>query len=109
MTGPSKKGFDSVEEAIAAIAAGDMVVVTDDASRENEGDLIMAASKVTAESINQMLLHGRGLICVPLMTNQLTHLGINSMVAHNRESHRTDFTVSVDAASGITTGSSGRT
>ncbi len=104
MTGPSKKGFDSVEEAIAAIAAGDMVVVTDDASRENEGDLIMAASKVTAESINQMLLHGRGLICVPLMTNQLTHLGINSMVAHNRESHRTDFTVSVDAASGITTG-----
>jgi 3,4-dihydroxy 2-butanone 4-phosphate synthase/GTP cyclohydrolase II len=104
MTGPSKKGFDSVEEAIAAIAAGDMVVVTDDASRENEGDLIMAASKVNAESINQMLLHGRGLICVPLMTNQLTHLGINSMVAHNRESHRTDFTVSVDAASGITTG-----
>ena len=104
MSGPSKKGFDSVEDAIAAIAAGEMVVVTDDESRENEGDLVMAASKVTAESINQMLLHGRGLICVPLMTNQLTHLGINSMVANNRESHRTDFTVSVDAARGITTG-----
>ena len=104
MSRPTKKGFDSVEDAISAIAAGDMVVVTDDASRENEGDLVMAASKVTAESVNQMLLHGRGLICVPLMTDQLTQLGINSMVANNRESHRTDFTVSVDAARGITTG-----
>jgi 3,4-dihydroxy 2-butanone 4-phosphate synthase/GTP cyclohydrolase II len=104
MSRPSQKGFDSVEDAITAIAEGKMVVVTDDASRENEGDLVMAASKVTAESVNQMLLHGRGLICVPLMTNQLSHLGINSMVANNRESHRTDFTVSVDAASGITTG-----
>ncbi|MBO93497.1 MAG: 3,4-dihydroxy-2-butanone-4-phosphate synthase [Opitutales bacterium] len=104
MSRPKQNGFDTVEDAVAAIAAGKMVVVTDDESRENEGDLIMAASKVTAESINQMLLHGRGLICVPLMTNQLTHLGINSMVANNRESHRTDFTVSVDAARGITTG-----
>ncbi len=104
MSRPKQNGFDTVDDAVSAIAAGEMVVVTDDASRENEGDLVMAASKVTPESVNQMLLHGRGLICIPLMTSQLTHLGINSMVANNRESHRTDFTVSVDAARGITTG-----
>ena len=100
----AKNGFDQVEEAIAEVAKGNMVVVTDDASRENEGDLVMAASKITPESVNQMLLHGRGLICAPLMSNQLAHLGINSMVPNNREAHRTDFTVSVDAADGITTG-----
>ncbi len=100
----AKNGFDPVEEAIAEVANGNMVVVTDDASRENEGDLVMAASKITPESVNQMLLHGRGLICAPLMSNQLAHLGINSMVPNNREAHRTDFTVSVDAADGITTG-----
>ena len=100
----AKRGFDPVEEAIAEVAKGNMVVVTDDASRENEGDLVMAASKITPESVNQMLLHGRGLICAPLMNSQLAHLGINSMVPNNREAHRTDFTVSVDAAEGITTG-----
>ncbi len=100
----STSSFDSVEEAVAEIAKGNMVVVTDDASRENEGDLIMAAEKVTPEKVNQMLLHGRGLICVPLVSNQLGRMGINSMVPHNREAQRTDFTVSVDAAEGITTG-----
>ena len=104
MSPPKQKGFGTVKDAINAIGAGKMVVVTDDASRENEGDLVIAASKVTAKSVNQMLLHGRGLICVPLTPSQLPHLGINSMVANNRESHRTDFTVSVDAAQGITTG-----
>lgn len=104
MSNSKQTGFDSVEEAIEACASGKMVIVTDDASRENEGDLVMAASKVSAESLNQMLLHGRGLICVPLMSNQLSRLGINSMVPNNREAHRTDFTVSVDAASGISTG-----
>lgn len=97
-------GFDPVEDAIAEIAKGNLVIVTDDEARENEGDLIMAASKVTPESVNQMILHARGLICVPLMTNQLTRLGISSMVPHNREAQRTDFTVSVDAANGISTG-----
>ena len=96
--------FDKVEEAVADIAAGKIVIVTDDESRENEGDLVMAASKVTPESVNTMLLHGRGLICVPAMENQLRRLGINPMVPENRESHKTDFTVSVDAAKGITTG-----
>jgi 3,4-dihydroxy 2-butanone 4-phosphate synthase / GTP cyclohydrolase II len=104
MTKSEKKGFDPVEDAIAEIAKGNMIIVTDDESRENEGDLIMAASKVTPEAINQMIVHGRGLICVPLLSNQLTRLGVSSMVPHNREAQRTDFTVSVDAAEGISTG-----
>ena len=97
-------GFDTVEDALIEIANGNLVIVTDDEGRENEGDLIMAASKVTPESINQMILHARGLICVPLMSDQLSRLGISSMVANNREAQRTDFTVSVDATNGISTG-----
>ena len=104
MTKSANMGFDPVEEAIAEIANGNMIIVTDDESRENEGDLIMAASKVTPEAVNKMIVHGRGLICVPLLSSQLTRLGISSMVPHNREAQRTDFTVSVDAAEGITTG-----
>ncbi|MDC3335827.1 3,4-dihydroxy-2-butanone-4-phosphate synthase [Opitutales bacterium] len=99
-----KSGFDSVEDAIAEIGKGNLVIVTDDEARENEGDLVMAASKATPESINQMILHARGLICVPLMSNQLSRLGISSMVHNNRESQQTDFTVSVDATEGISTG-----
>lgn len=96
--------FDSVDDVLADIAMGKMVMVTDDETRENEGDLVMAASKVTPEAINHMILYGRGLICVPLLPNQLGRLGISSMVPHNREAQKTDFTVSVDAANGITTG-----
>lgn len=96
--------FDPVESAIQAIAAGGLVVVTDDESRENEGDLIMAAEKATPELVNMMIRHARGLICVPMTEPQLKRLGINPMVQQNRESHRTAFTVSVDAAEGITTG-----
>jgi 3,4-dihydroxy 2-butanone 4-phosphate synthase/GTP cyclohydrolase II len=96
--------FDSVESAIDDITAGKLVIVTDDEDRENEGDLIMAASKATPETINMMIRHGRGLICVPTVEHQLKRLGLNPMVANNRESHRTDFTVSVDAAEGVTTG-----
>ena len=92
--------FDTVEDALQDIAQGKMVIVTDDESRENEGDLIMAASKVTPEAINHMIIHARGLICVPLLRNQLSRLGVSSMVPHNREAQRTDFTVSVDAAEG---------
>ena len=65
MTKSEKMGFDPVEDAIAEIANGNMVIVTDDESRENEGDLIMAASKVTPEAVNKMIVHGRGLICGP--------------------------------------------
>jgi 3,4-dihydroxy 2-butanone 4-phosphate synthase/GTP cyclohydrolase II len=96
--------FDSVESALQDIAAGRLVIVTDDEGRENEGDLVMAASKVTPEAINMMIRHARGLICTPTTGAQLRRLGINPMVQENRESHKTAFTVSVDAAEGITTG-----
>lgn len=96
--------FDTIESAIEAIAAGEMVIVTDDENRENEGDLVMAAEKVTPQAINMMIKHARGLICVPTVAHQLQRLGIHPMVQENRESHRTDFSISVDAAEGITTG-----
>lgn len=81
-----------------------MVIVVDDADRENEGDLIMAAEKVTPAGINFMAKYGRGLICVPATSERLVQLGIDRMVVQNRESFRTDFQVSVDATSGVTTG-----
>ncbi len=96
--------FDTIEDAIRDIAEGKMVIVTDDEARENEGDLVMAASKATPEAINAMALHARGLICVPMLGHQLRRLGINPMASENRESHQTDFAISVDAAEGITTG-----
>src|SRR5881227_4203185 len=96
--------FDSVEAAIQDIADGKLVIVTDDETRENEGDLIMAASKATPEAVNMMIRYCSGIVCVPMLEHQLRRLGLGPMVAHNRESHRTDFTVSVDAAEGITTG-----
>ena len=96
--------FDTVEEAIEEIAAGRLVIVTDDENRENEGDLIMAASKATPETINMMIRYCSGIICVPTTEYYLKRLGLNPMVSANRESHRTDFTVTVDATHGITTG-----
>lgn len=96
--------FDTVEKAIQQIAAGGLVIVTDDEGRENEGDLVMAAEKATPELINTMIRHARGLICAPMVEPQLRRLGINPMVQQNREAHRTAFTVSVDATEGITTG-----
>src|ERR1035438_5797910 len=81
-----------------------MVIVVDDADRENEGDLVMAAQFVTPATVNFMAKHGRGLICVPTTGERLQQLGIDRMVQQNRESFRTDFQVSVDAARGITTG-----
>lgn len=100
----SSSPFDSIEAAIQDIADGKMIIVTDDENRENEGDLVMAASKATPEMVNMMIRHARGLICVPTTGAQLRRLGINPMVQENRESHKTAFTVSVDAAEGITTG-----
>ncbi len=96
--------FDTIEEAVADIAAGRMVIVTDARERENEGDLVLAASKASPETINQMIQEAGGLICVPTLSHQLTRLGINQMVVENRESQGTDFSVSVDAAEGISTG-----
>lgn len=96
--------FASVPEAIADIAAGKMVIVTDDEDRENEGDLIAAASKVTPEMVNFMVTYGRGLICVPITPARARQLGLAAMVPRNRDSFGTDFTASVDASRGISTG-----
>src|ERR1041385_9187391 len=96
--------FNTIESVISDIRAGKMVIVVDDADRENEGDLIMAAQFVTPESVNFMAKYGRGLICVPTTSERLQQLGIERMVRQNRETFKTDFQVSVDAAHGITTG-----
>ena len=96
--------FDAIDDVLRDVAAGRIVIVTDDADRENEGDLIMAAEKATPQAVNFMSMHGRGLICVPITNERAEHLGLSRMVAQNREMHRTDFTVSVDAAKGVTTG-----
>ncbi len=100
----SSSPFDSVESAVAEIAEGKVVIVTDDESRENEGDLIMAAAQATPQTVNMMIRYGSGIVCVPTVERQLRRLGLGPMVAGNREAHRTDFTVSVDAAEGVTTG-----
>jgi len=100
--------FDSVESAVADIAAGRLVIVTDDEDRENEGDLIMAAAKATPETVTLMIRYCSGIVCVPTVEPQLRRLGLGPMVQQNREVQRTDFTVSVDAAQGITTGISAR-
>src|SRR5216117_1374108 len=96
--------FDAIDDVLSDIAKGRMVIVTDDADRENEGDLVMAAEKVTPEAVNFMATHGRGLVCVPISNERAEQLGLQRMVVQNRETHRTDFTVSVDAARGVTTG-----
>lgn len=96
--------FNSIEEIIEDIRQGKMVIMTDDTDRENEGDLIFAASKVTPEKINFMMKHGRGLICAPLPEEWLKRLGIADMIPSPGDSMKTAFTVSVDAALGITTG-----
>ena len=99
-----KKTFDRIDSVIADLRKGKMVIVVDDADRENEGDLIMAGQFATPSAVNFMAKFGRGLICVPTTSERLQQLGIERMVRQNRESFRTDFQVSVDAARGITTG-----
>ncbi len=96
--------FDTIDDVVSDIAKGRMVIVTDDADRENEGDLVMAAEKATPDAVNFMATYGRGLICVPISNERAEQLGLQRMVAQNRELYRTDFTVSVDAAHGVTTG-----
>ncbi|ADI01651.1 MAG TPA: bifunctional 3,4-dihydroxy-2-butanone-4-phosphate synthase/GTP cyclohydrolase II [Syntrophothermus lipocalidus] len=88
--------FNSVEEAIEDIKAGKMLIVVDDEDRENEGDLVMAAEKVTPQAINFMATYGRGLICVPMKGERLDELDIRQMVFDNTDNHETAFTVSVD-------------
>ena len=99
-----KNWLNSIESVVADLRKGKMAIVVDDEDRENEGDLIMAGEFATPAAINFMAKHGRGLICVPTTSDRLKQLGIEQMVVKNRESFKTDFQVSVDAAEGITTG-----
>ncbi|MBC7847717.1 MAG: 3,4-dihydroxy-2-butanone-4-phosphate synthase [Flavobacterium sp.] len=101
----TKIQLDTIEEAIEAIRQGKIIIVVDDADRENEGDFLAAAEKVTPEMINFMATHGRGLICAPLTESRCKELGLHSMVTNNTDPMETAFTVSVDLrGKGVTTG-----
>ena len=96
--------FSPIEDAIEDIRRGKMVIVCDDEDRENEGDLTMAAELVSADDINFMATHGKGLICLPMTGSLLDRLGVPDMVVHNSARMGTAFTVSIEARDGITTG-----
>jgi 3,4-dihydroxy 2-butanone 4-phosphate synthase/GTP cyclohydrolase II len=98
--------FSTIDEALEEIRAGRMVIVVDDADRENEGDFIMAAEMATPESINFMVTHGRGIVCMPVTQQRLEELRIPLMVSKNNESHGTAFAVSIDIQGRTTTGTS---
>ncbi|HLL52359.1 MAG TPA: 3,4-dihydroxy-2-butanone-4-phosphate synthase, partial [Myxococcaceae bacterium] len=93
-----------VEKALEEIRRGRMVILTDDEDRENEGDLVMAAEKVTPEAINFMATHARGLICLSLTEERLRRLNLPLMVQDNTSPYQTAFTVSIEASRGVTTG-----
>jgi 3,4-dihydroxy 2-butanone 4-phosphate synthase/GTP cyclohydrolase II len=99
-----QSAFSSIEDAIEDIRGGQMVVVCDDENRENEGDLTLAAQFATPEAINFMATHGRGLICLALTPERCGELGLDLMAAKNESAFRTNFTVSIEAAEGVTTG-----
>ncbi len=96
--------FATIAEIIDDIRAGRMVVILDDEDRENEGDLVMAAQKVRAEDVNFMVREARGLVCLSLTAARCTQLGLKPMVLDNTSPHHTNFTVSIEAAEGVTTG-----
>ncbi len=96
--------FNTVEDAVNAIAAGKMIVVVDDADRENEGDLIMAASRATAEQVAFIIRHTSGIVCAPVTYDEARRLHLSSMVSDNDAPMQTAFTVSVDYRAGLTTG-----
>jgi 3,4-dihydroxy 2-butanone 4-phosphate synthase/GTP cyclohydrolase II len=96
--------FNTIEEIIEDIRSGRTVIIVDDENRENEGDLVMAAEKVTPEAVNFLCLHGRGLICAPMAGEILDRLDIHPMVRNSGDPFKTAFTVSVDAKDGVTTG-----
>jgi len=96
--------FSAIEDIVADIKAGKMVVMVDDENRENEGDLIMAAEKVRPEDVNYMATHGRGLICLTLSRERCAQLRLPLMVIETDQRHTTNFTISIEAAEGITTG-----
>ena len=96
--------FATIPEILAEIRAGRMVVIVDDEERENEGDLIMAAEKARPEDVNFMVREARGLVCLSLTQAHCRQLGLKPMVDRNTSTHHTNFTVSIEAASGVTTG-----
>ena len=96
--------FSNIDDIIADIAAGKMVIMVDDENRENEGDLIMAAAKVRPEDVNYMATHGRGLVCLTLSRERCKQLRLPLMVSDTDTHHATNFTISIEAAEGITTG-----
>ena len=96
--------FDRVEDAISAIAAGELVVVVDDDDRENEGDLIMAGSKATTDKVAFMIRHTSGILCTPINEEHAKRLHLEPMVARNDAPLSTAFTVSIDYRKGLTTG-----
>ena len=96
--------FNTIPEILEDIRAGRMVVIVDDEDRENEGDLIMAAEKVRPEDINFMVREARGLVCVTLTEQRTRQLGLKPMVSDNTSAYHTNFTVSIEAAEGVTTG-----
>ncbi len=96
--------FNSTEEILDDLRKGKMVIIVDDEDRENEGDLLMAASKVTADDVNFMATQGRGLICLTLTQNRCKKLQLPLMVQSNNAQHGTNFTISIEAAEGVTTG-----
>jgi len=98
------KSFSDIEDIIADIRAGKMVIMVDDENRENEGDLLMAAAKVRPEDINYMATYGRGLICLTLSRERCAQLRLPLMVSETDQHHDTNFTLSIEAAEGITTG-----
>src|ERR687896_960917 len=102
----SRKGspFAPIEDAVQAIREGRMIIVVDDEDRENEGDLTVAAEKITPEAINFMATHGRGLICMPMTEERLAELDIPQMVSRNTAQFDTAFTVSIEAARVTSTG-----
>jgi 3,4-dihydroxy 2-butanone 4-phosphate synthase/GTP cyclohydrolase II len=106
MTQENGPTFATIDEALADIRAGRMVIVVDDADRENEGDFIMAAEKATPENLNFMVTNGRGIVCVPMTAQRLDELRIPLMVSKNNESHGTAFAVSIDIEGRTTTGTS---
>jgi len=100
--------LSSIEEAIKDIKEGKFVIIVDDEDRENEGDLAIAAEKVTTEAVNFMVKHARGLVCLPLKGERLDELEIPMMVSHNTSKFTTAFTVSIEAKHGVTTGISAK-
>ena len=106
MSEATESVFSTIDEALEDIRAGKIVIVVDDADRENEGDFIMAAEKTTPERLNFMVTHGRGIVCLPTTGQRLDELRIPLMVSKNNESHGTAFAVSIDVQGRTTTGTS---